>query len=187
MKAFLKSIKLLGPLGLALLFVGCLVSGTFTVVIFIDNQTLDDNHASGFYHYVVDLSEEDDWDDHKDDIENIDIIGFDIWVRNMRSTATTFDAWVDDLSDAQITNPSLLDADATPILQDLTIGAGPNVVTHITYAESLGHLRNVAALKAYVKSGTFRLYGRSVGTPTIGDDYILDSVRVVVTFTAKGG
>lgn len=187
MKAVSSIAKLLGPLGLALLVAGCLVSGTFTVVIFIDNQTLDDNHPNGFYHYVVDLSEEEDWDDHKDDIENIDIIGFDLWVTNMRNTATTFNAWVDDYGDAQITDPALLDGETTPILQDLAITAGPNVVTHISYAESLGHLTNVAVLKAFVKGGQFRLYGRSEGTPTIGDDYILDSVRVVVTFTAKGG
>lgn len=187
MKTFWKKMTPAALLAATLLLAGCLVSGTFTIVVFISGQELDDNHPNGFYHYVVDLTDEEDWDDHKDDIENIDVIGFDLWVRNMRSTATTFNAWVDDLGDAQITNPALLDANATPILQDLVIAAGPDVVTHITYAESLGHLRNVAALKAYVKGGQFRLYGHSEGTPTIGDDYILDSVRVVVTFTAKGG
>jgi len=186
MKAIWKKMTPMALLTATLLLVGCLVSGTFTIVIFVDDEELDDNHPDGFYHYVVDLTDEEDWEDHKDDIENIDVVGFDLWVNNLRNTATTFNAWVDDLGDAQITNPALLDANATPILQDLTIAAGPDVVTHITYAASLGHLTNVATLKAFVKGGQFRFYGRSEGTPIIGTDYEVDSVRVVVTFTAKG-
>jgi len=178
MKRILRRLVLLALVVAALLTAGCLLSGTFTVSIFADNEIGTDN--DGFYWYYVDITEEDAWEDHADDLNNIDAIGFDLWVRNLGATTATGDAYIDDPDDAQIADASELGG-ATIILEDLSVAPGAN---HLTYAQSIGQLQNVELIKRLVEGGEFWFYAT---TPGLGADFVLDSLRVTVTFTASGG
>lgn len=177
--------KIFKPSGLLLLavaslfLVGCLVSGTFVVTLFIEEG--DFTTLNGFYYYMVDLTTEDVWEDHKDNIENIDIVGFELWITNNSGSATTFNVWIEDIASPERTSLAQVQANATLVLEDLDIAAGS---VHITYGQSLSHVTNVSTLKELAESGQFHYYGHSsVGGP--GAQYFVDSARVIVTLSAS--
>ena len=168
-----------GFLGVALvtvLLVGCLISGTFVVSVMIKDIGFT---GDGLYHYAVNLTAEDVWEDHKDEIENIDVVGFEMWIRNNSPAATTFNVWVDDIDDAPLTDLDSVEVYATIILEDLALAVGSN---YITYSQSLSHIKHFTALKALVETGEFHYYGHSL----VGADCLIDSVRVIVTLSASG-
>ncbi len=73
-------------------------------------------------------------------------------------------------------------ANATKIINDLTVPANGSLT--ITYVQSLGHITNLEALKALVKTGQFEYYGTSTNNP----DNVFDVTdgKVVVTLSASG-
>ncbi len=162
-----------------LLIVACgLVSGTFVIPLFFSD--IDFTTESGLYHFDVDLSENEDWEEHEDDIESIDALGFELWITNHESTAATFSIYLDSLTVAPYeTEAELTTAGVHEILTGLTISPG---VTAVSYSESLGYLTNVDYLSTQVLTGMFRCYGVSSFGTTSG--YTIDSVRVIVTATA---
>ncbi len=163
-----------------LILAGCLLSGTFVSIIFITDK--DFTAQSEFYYYYVDLTDDDVWKDHKDNIKDIDLVGFELWVTNHETTSQTFSIYLDDASHPQYTSLSGVEANTTKVLDDLTLAAGPDVQAHITYGQSFKYLRNVETLKNLVDAGAFHYYGVSNGGSSAG--YTIDSVRVVITFTA---
>ena len=175
MRLIREKLAAMSLLGILLLLTGCLVSGTFVVTIFINGE--DFSTFTGLYHYVVDLSTDSDWEDHKDKIKDIDVIGVELWITNNASAATTFNVWIDDISEPEWMSLGEVDANATKILEDVVIAVGAN---HITYAESLGLIQNVTTLKTLAESGQFHFYGHS----SLLAEYTLDSARVVVTVSA---
>jgi len=175
MKLIRDKLAAMSLLGILLLLTGCLVSGTFVVTIFIDGE--DFTTFTDLYHYEVDLSTDSDWEDHKDKIKNIDVIGVELWLTNNGEAATTFNVWIDDIGEPVYTSVDSVDANATRILEDVSVAPGAN---HITYAESLALIQNVAALKTLAESGQFHFYGHS----SLGASFALDSARVVVTVSA---
>ena len=175
MRLIREKLAALPLLGILLLLTGCLVSGTFVVTIFIDGGEM--TTYSGLYHYEVDLSTDSDWEEHKDKIKNIDVIGVELWLTNNGSAGTTFNVWIDAISQPVRTTVTDLNAQATKIIDDVAVEPGAN---HITYAESLGLIQNVATLKTLAESGQFHFYGHS----SLAAQFVLDSARVVVTVSA---
>lgn len=175
MRVIREKLAAMSLLGILLLLTGCLVSGTFVVTIFIDGN--DMTTYNGLYHYEVDLSTDSDWEDHKDKIENIDVIGVELWMTNNSGSAATFNVWIDDIGDPVYSTVEMVDSLATQILEDITIVSGAN---HVTYAESLGLIQNVATVKTLAETGQFHFYGHS----NLAAQFVLDSARVVVTVSA---
>jgi len=165
---------------LLLFLAGCLLSGTFVSVIFIADE--DFTTQDEFYYYNVDLTENDIWEDHKDNIKDIDLVGFEVWITNHESEVRTFSVYVDEATEPEYTTLSQVQANATIALDNLTLKAGPGVQTHVTYGQSFLYLHNVETLKNLVEDGAFHYYGVSDGGSSAG--YTIDSVRVVITFTA---
>ncbi len=164
-----------------LLLVGCnLISGTFISVFLITDA--DFTTQTGFYFYNVDLTEEDVWNDHNDEIQDIDLIGFELWITNHEATARTFSIYLDEASQPVYTTVSEVQSNATIVLDGLSLAAGPEVQTHITYGSSFSYLKNIDTMKDLVESGTFHYYGLADGGTTAG--YTIDSVRIIITFTA---
>jgi hypothetical protein len=165
---------------IAAVLAGCLVSGTFVISEVIHGG--DFSAGNGFYYHAVDLSTNETWIDHEDDIESIDVIGFEMWIHNNGATATTFDVWIDDIANDSLT--SLVDVrdNATQIIDGLSVSPGANF---ITYGRSLSILTNTETLKRLVRTGSFHYYGySSAGLP--GTNYRIDSIRVIVTLSASG-
>lgn len=164
------------------LLTGCLLSGTFVIVISIEK--VDFTTRTGFYYYHIDLSEEQDWLDHKDDIKDIDLVGFELWITNHEDVARTFSVYVDDDASLPDSNSSLTDvkSNATLVLDEFELDAGPNKQMRVTYGQSFKYLKNVETLKSLVEKGTFDYFGVSSGGTASG--YTIDSARVIITFTA---
>jgi len=175
MRLIREKLAAMSLLGILLLLTGCLISGTFVVTIFIDGE--DFTTITGLYHYEVDLSTDSDWEDHKDKIKNIDVIGVELWLTNNGEASTTFNVWIDGIGEPTYTSVDSVDAYATQILEDVSVDPGAN---HITYAESLTLIQNVPTLKTLAESGQFHFYGHS----SLGAEFHLDSARVVVTVSA---
>ncbi len=159
----------------------CLLSGTFIISSEISFSTF-----SGFYFYDVDVTNEPDWQDHKDEIDDIEMVGFDLWFTNNSSTGITFNIYLDESTDPIYNSGSLVvdvsnvKANATIVLDDVTLPSGSS---HLTYVESLSKIRNFDALKELFKSGKFHFYG--IGSDTTGTTWIIDSGKVIVTFSAS--
>ena len=161
MKKYLKKSVLLGSLTLVgLVIAGCLVSGTFVIVKDVE---FDFTANSGFYWYPVDLRSNSDWEDHKDDIDDIDALGFEFKITNTSDVSSSFTVqFAAATGEADPSDePTSIPGDAVTVISGLTVAAG--ATRTVTYAESLGMISNLAAFKRIVKSGRFDYYGTSSG------------------------
>ncbi len=167
-----------GLLLIALLATGCLLSGTFVV----DQSFSFSTSGSGFYYYAVDVTGNSVWNDHHDDIDAIDLVGFELWLHNGGSENLTFNAYVDDADNSLCTSQSCLDGNTTKtqIIAGLTVAPGDR---HITYVESFNYLKNLDKLKALAKEGKLNMYGTAAGSGTL----TVDSGKIIVTFSASTG
>lgn len=166
--------RLLGLALIALVATGCLVSGTFIIV-----EDFTFTAQTGFYFYPVDITTEQEWEDHKDDINQIDVVGVEFWITSTESGPVTFDAFVDNFSGG---TPSSVPGTATKIIDAFTVNPGAN--QHITYTQSLTFIKGLDRLKALAKTGKFDYYGTSTGNE--GTTFKIDSGKVIVTFSASG-
>ncbi|MFZ1682811.1 MAG: hypothetical protein WAU88_01655 [Candidatus Zixiibacteriota bacterium] len=161
-----------GLLGLVLIGLACsgclLVSGTFIVVADFDFTTYDEG-----YYYQIDVTEESDWQDHKDNIDFVDVVGFEMNITNSSSSPATFDVWIDDYGTG-----STRQSTATKVLSAVTVPAG---ASKMTYAQSLTHVVGLDRLKALAKTGKFDYYGES----SVGAQFTVDSGKVIITVSGS--
>jgi len=167
-------IGMLGLLLIGLITLGCLVSGTFIVV-----ESFTFTAQSGFYFYQVDITENSDWEDRKDDIDFIDADGLEFFITSTESGDVTFNAYIDDYSGSS-SSPTSRPSTATKIIDSFTVSPG---TTWISYDQSLGILTGVERLKTLTKLGQFDYYGESTGND--GNTFVIDSGKVIVTFSAS--
>lgn len=175
MQNLMKKTVLIAAILTAVVLSGCLlVSGTFVIV-----KTFTFDTQNSFYHDPVDITTEGDWKSHKDEIDNIDLVGFELWINNKDSaTSITFNAYLDSLRTTPYSTPGDVAAHATKVLDNLTVLPGKN---HVSYGSSFKYLTNVDVLKKLVKGGTFDYYGTA--TPVTTHGFKVDSARIIVTFT----
>jgi len=177
MMKLLKNKLAVSMLAVAAIFLGgCLVSGTFIVVeVFTLNSP-----TSGLYSDAVDLTDNEDWQDHKDDIDRIDVVGFEVWMTNS-SSSLTYSAYLDDPQPALYTTAGQVQANTTLILEDLEIPVTSGSEKVITYAESLTLIQNTETIRTLLKSGQFDYYALTSGSGSA----TVDSVKVVITVSAS--
>ena len=181
MKKLLFSI-IVGAIAIALLLPqsGCkIVSGTTTVERMY--RDLSASTSNSFYYEAIDITDEPDWIDHKDDITDIDNVGFELWVTNTSGVANAFDCYVAPLSSSLTGDSpkSEVTASATHALVSVPLAATGQ--TFIGYADSFSHISNLDILKTLTETGQFKFFAMSDATPV---DFTVDSIRVVVTLTA---
>jgi hypothetical protein len=164
-----------GLLGLVLIGLACsgclLISGTFIVVADFDFTTFDQ-----YYHYSVDVTQESDWQDHKDNIDFVDAVGFQMDFTNNSGSAVTFDVWIDTAGAPGATHG----AGATKIIDGLTIPATP-VKSRMSYAQSLSYITGLDRLKALAKEGKFEYYGEA----SVDGSFNVDSGKVIITVSGS--
>jgi hypothetical protein len=158
---------------IAILAAGCLVSGTFIIV-----ESFTFTSANGHYFYKVDITDNSDWDKHKDQIDQIDAVGVEFYITSTESGPVEFNAYVDEWG----SDSTVLPGNDKKIINGFVVNPGAN--QHVTYAQSLGIITNLENLKALVKSGKFYYWGTSTGND--GDTFKIDSGKVIVTFSASG-
>ncbi|MBD3403734.1 hypothetical protein GF420_12620 [candidate division GN15 bacterium] len=166
---------------LALVGVGCkIVSGSFLVV-----ETIEFTTVQGFYADTVDLTEDEDWEEHKDDIDRIEVVGFELWITNNEPSEWTYRAYVSE-PQTPLYNEAQAEANATLVFGELTVPAatgGSGSTKYVSYAESFDLLSNIDELRALVKTGQFDVYGIAEGGGS-GNGGQIDSLRIIVTVSA---
>jgi len=158
---------------------GCkIVSGTFVVdTVFTD---LSPNGNGNYYYEELDLTDNDVWIDHKDDITDIDNVGFELWVTSSAATANVFNCYIDATSSTLDGNSSrsAVEASAKHVLVDLPMPPGSSF---IGYAASFSYIDNLDAMKTLAEAGMFKFWAVADVTT---DDFVVDSIRVVLTLSA---
>ncbi len=175
-----KRLRPLLTVGVLAALIGCgLISGTFVLTIMLIEDD-DFSWFGDFYYAEVDLTEDDVWEDHGDDIQNIDLFGFELWIRN-NGAANKYQAYIARMSSTLDAGSSREDVenDAIQVLEDIPVPANSSF---ISYAESFKYLRNEDSLKAMAESGQFKLFAYA----DFGDttNVHIDSLRIVATITA---
>lgn len=174
MISIIKRFRVAGLALAVLVLGGCiLISATFVI-----SEKFTVNPKTGFYFFQADVTNTSTWEDHSDEIDFIDAVGFIMYVRSSESSAVDFSVYVDDYSGVGA-NPTSIPGSATLVLEDLTIPPGESMVT---YAESVKHIKELETLRALAKTGRFDCYTTSTGDD--GNTFIVDSIFVVVTLSA---
>ncbi|KPK99739.1 MAG: hypothetical protein AMJ91_06540 [candidate division Zixibacteria bacterium SM23_73_3] len=164
---------------LPLLFVaavsGCwLFSGTWVIIYAVDKEDIDTSEH--FHKFTVDLTKESVWQDHKDDLDNIEDVAFTFKLINPFLSPATGQVYVS--SDSTLSDSAAVASSATIILDGITIPGGDSI--HVTMAHYYDLLQNFETLRGLVKSGVFTAYAL-VPAPLAIE---LRNVVVVVTFSA---
>jgi hypothetical protein len=170
--------KIFGLLALILiaLFVSsCIVSATFVI-----NEKFHFAPKEGFYFYQVNLMENETWDEHYEDIDDIEAVGFVFYISTTAQEDIFFSVYVDDYSGFG-SDPSEVPSSADVVLDSLIIQGG-SVTSKVSYSTTVGLIEHIDRLKALTKTGQFDVYTTSTGT--VGGNFIIDSAWVVVTFSA---
>jgi hypothetical protein len=180
MRAFTGKILPVGLVLVSLALGGCLlISGTFVVT---ESFSFDVSDYLSFQ--AVDLTENSDWQDHKDNIDMIDAVGFTMTMDNSNGSAVTFNLYVAPYADKQLYNTlidfqqAVTDGDVYVVIKDLTVPAGTSTVT---YAQSLTHLHNLDKLKELTKTGKLHLYA----TTSLAGSFTVDPGSIVVTVSGS--
>ena len=161
------------------IFSGCIVSGTFTLNYLVE----DLSSGTSIQFAAVDITDEEEWEDHGDDIDQIEHVGFELWYSNTEVLGPVdFSMYVDDWGTDTLDTSEDIDSLATVIIDGLVIQQGLN--QHTTFGESLLLIQNLETLKSLAQTGRFHFYAVSAN-PGPGGSFTLDSVRVIVTFSGS--
>ena len=170
-----------GSLILTMLLTGCLISGTFLIAI--PFTLLSPSFVNGLVKECADLSDDETWDDHSDDIKRIDKITFDAVIGGNMGATDTVSVYIAGSGSSYTTAAQVEGAtDTYPVL--LGYVTNPSGVDTLTVAEADALLQltgsNFESVKALVESGAFCVYVTSTG----GNAGSIDEANVYITFTA---
>ncbi len=164
------------PLLLLVLVSGCwfLLSGTWVIVYAVADE--DINPGVGLHKFDVDLTDEDVWVDHHDNLDNIEDVAMTFRFINELSTEATGRIYVS--SDNSLADTAAVKSSATLVLDGLTIPANDSLQVDLAFYYDI--LQNFETLRDLVKTGVFTAYAI---VPNSTEVYIHHMV-VVVTFSA---
>ena len=175
----------LGAFGSAavLLFLACGIVSDTWVISFKVVENKDLVWHDNFYYSEVDMSEASDWNDHKEHLKDVDLVGFELWATNSSSSNKTYRVYAvpgSNSLDSNSTRAEVIDG-ATLILEDIPLEHGK--LTYITYGKSFTYLKNFGKLVTYAESGHIKFFSMEANEAD-STDVRVDSILVVVTFTA---
>jgi hypothetical protein len=159
-KTFIIALKIgLGILALLMtLGNNCITSGNIMVVL--DLPDLVGQTNTSFNPQTVDLTENGDWKEHKDQLNSVDDIGFACKITNYESSVATGQIWI---SEKSYSTPDAVRAGAVKILDGIAIPAGGT--RSIEWKESADFLSNFNEAKTIVYTEKFYLYFMVAETP----------------------
>lgn len=152
-KTTLYSTLLASTLALALIVSGCIVSGQFIVLLAgTDTINSSDPDLDPLY---VDVTEEDIWQDHADEIQAIVDIKFECeFVNNSDVDSAHGELWIsaegyDDIDDVR--------ENATRVFSGLALG--PSESKEVSFSESADYIENLDTVLDLLEEGKFYVYG----------------------------
>jgi len=136
---------------------------------------------------VVDLTDNETFNDYKDNIKNIDNVGFYLEAENNLFSPTMFQLFlVPDTSKDYSSPQMLVDSLADLVFTGVTIPARSKVA--IDWNESMEYITNLDLFKSTLESGVFSLYLAALDRETGQRDNFnirVDSLVVIITLTGK--
>jgi len=152
-----------------------LFSGTWVIIYKVDQA--DIQAKPGFYKFTVDLTKENIWQDHKDDIDDIADISITFKLANRGVESATGRVYVS--SDSTLADTTAVKSSATIILDGISVAAGDTL--QMTLAHYYDILQNFDTLKDLVKSGVFTAYA------IVPNTLYIEFFDVIVVVTISGG
>jgi len=169
-----------------LITAGCLVSGTFVVV---ESVNFEFTANTGFYWYPVDLTDNEEWEDHEEDIDDIDALGLEFLIENTSSQTCELNVWfvaaTGDADPNTLTPPTQIPTSGTVhVVKNLVVAAG--ATRKVSYQESVGFLTGaqLEAFKKIILSGRFDYFGTSCGG-TGDDEFRVTQGKIIITVSAS--
>lgn len=163
------------PLLLLTSVTGCwLFSGTWVIIYAVPEGDVDP--YEDFHKFTVDLTTEDVWQDHQDDLDDIEDIAITFKVINPLISPATGQVYVS--SDSLLADSASVVGSATLILDGFTIPGEDSL--QFMMADYYDLLQNFEAFRDLVKTGVFTAYA-IVPEPL---DMEFKNVVVIVTFSA---
>ena len=169
-----------GCILLCLTCLGCLlISKTFTIVFYIEEeikaeaQDEDDQVDSEF----VNLEENDIWEDHKDEIKNIQSVEFYVEITNHENSVASGQVYV---SEGPLATLGAIKNNAFLVLDGISVQ--PNETRVIEREESVQYLQNIEKLMELIKDGAFYVHGAADETPF--HVVFSDKTAIIISFTA---
>lgn len=164
------------PILATFMICGCfLISGTWVIIYEVEEA--DIHPSQSFYKFTVDLTGEDIWKDHKDDIDDIADISFTFKLANTGANAITGRVYVS--ADSNLADTTAVKSSATIILDEINVAPGDTL--QMTLAHYYDLLQNFDTLKDPVKTGVFTAYAIVPNAPL---NMKFFDVIVVVTISA---
>lgn len=162
---------------------GCLVSGTFVV-----EETFSFTTQTGFYFEPVNLTTNPDWEDHVDNLDDIELIGFELWITNNETSEWTYSAYADEY-DELCDDLACFNESTTKfkVFGDLVVPAATSTgssTKYVAYNKSFQFIQNFEAFKKLAMGGKFNLYGIASGGSG-GNGGKVDSIKVIITINAS--
>jgi hypothetical protein len=179
-------IGLAAALAFAMLVGGCIISGQFIVVIAGTNtiESTDPDVDPLF----VDVTGEDIWQDHKDDIQSIVDVKFECeFVNNSGTDSAHGELWVSAEAIPIPVSAQDVRDNATQVFGGLAMGPGETKA--VKFSESGAYIMNLDTVLDLLEGGQFWVYGivpaadepYSLTVQGLGDE---DYCRFMITFAA---
>ncbi len=179
----MKKILLIGLRALAVALVAffamgasCITTGNVMVVEYLDDLSAATGQAitSG----DVNLEENEDWQDHKEDINGIDDLGFACRITNNSNASASGQLYVSP-NDKDYTTEAAIRANGILVLDGIVVPAGQT--REIKWQESYDYLKNFEQVKEVVFGEQFHYYFIAAETP-----FDIDVTDIVLFMSING-
>ena len=158
----------------SLIVSGCLLSGTFVMDLSLNEMLFA---TQSMYTQQIDVTTNQTWQEHKDQIKDITDIGFAMKIENNSSLTAAGEIYLTD--SGNLATPAEVKSNATLILTGISVA--PNSTKIITWSNSYQYIRNLAIIKEQIRSGSFWVYALVDNAPL--NLRVYDGT-LIVTFTA---
>lgn len=153
---------------------GCLLSGTFVVNLQMDEMVFA---SASFYKEHLDLTTNQTYNEHRDQIKDITDVGFALKIENNSNLTASGELYITD--DGNLTTPAEVKNNGIVVLTGISVE--PNSAKSINWSESYRYIRNLDVIKAQVKSGSFWVYALIDQAPL---NLRIYDASVIVSFAA---
>lgn len=176
-----KTLSLILKIGLGIMALmmmlgnNCITSGNI-VVVYDEIPDLTGQTNTTFNPRSVDLTNNGDWKEHRDQLNSVDDIGFACTIKNYEASVATGQIYI---SDKSYSTPDAVKANAIKILDGIAVPAGGT--RSIEWKESADFLSNFVEAKKIVYTEKFYLYFMVAETP-----FHIDVTDIVLFLSCNG-
>jgi len=176
---------LLAVVAAAAIITGCIFSGTVVITVLavpdpdpvtVTNATFADGELE------IDLKDDENYVEYKDDINNIDNVSFYLSVHNNQATPVTFQILIDpDTSNNWTDIEDAIDHGVDVLFSDLTLPGSSTLI--LDWDEAVPYTSQADDIKEILMEGVFSAYPAAI--PRNNFSITIDSCVVVITLSGS--